>query len=321
VNRSSSSSGYIEWLASNGNWVIQPLGGAPAPVVSGRTVTIGTWYAIIGRHNRGQSHGSRTLYYVAFNQTANADLLQPGDVLICMRIVGTNNIQFGNGLILNPDISFVNGSVMQSIPSVRNLQNELNNKAAFSHMHSIGNISQLQETLDSKSPTNHTHTTINITDIDTWFESMFQKSLLRIYPVGAYYISHVNTNPSTLFGGTWLQITERFLYCANAGGATGGSSTITIANLPAHNHGAKGLMVSEDGLHNHGQTWRGSTLPGLALRGTQIGQEFTGEVYSPYLTTSNGIHKHTISGAVADTGDGAAYMPPYITVYCWRRTA
>ena len=53
--------------------------------------------------------------------------------------------------------------------------------------------------------------------------------LSLVYPVGSIYTSFNSTAPATLFGfGTWAQITDRFLYCANSSGSTGGSST--------HNH-------------------------------------------------------------------------------------
>ena len=30
---------------------------------------------------------------------------------------------------------------------------------------------------------------------------------------------------------------------------------------------------------------------------------------------------YTPEGTISSTGDGEEFMPPYITVYCWRRTA
>ena len=50
----------------------------------------------------------------------------------------------------------------------------------------------------------------------------------RIYPVGSIYISVNNTNPGTLFGGFWTQITDRFLLAAGNTydvGSTGGWET------------------------------------------------------------------------------------------------
>lgn len=63
-----------------------------------------------------------------------------------------------------------------------------------------------------------------------------------VYPVGSIYWSSNNTNPGTLFGGTWTQIKDKFvLACGdtyNTTGATGGASTVTLSinNMPSHDH-------------------------------------------------------------------------------------
>ena len=62
-----------------------------------------------------------------------------------------------------------------------------------------------------------------------------------IYPVGSIYMSVNNTNPGTLFGGTWEQIQGKFLLgqsSGHAGGSTGGAETVTLttAQLPSHTH-------------------------------------------------------------------------------------
>ena len=62
-----------------------------------------------------------------------------------------------------------------------------------------------------------------------------------VYPVGSIYWSSNNTNPGTLFGGTWTQIKDRFILAAgdyNSNGATGGAATVTltVSNMPSHTH-------------------------------------------------------------------------------------
>ncbi|KAI5502795.1 phage tail repeat-like family, partial [Trichomonas vaginalis G3] len=59
--------------------------------------------------------------------------------------------------------------------------------------------------------------------------------LQTLYPIGSIYTSMNSTNPATVLGfGTWEQIVDRFLYCANSSKETGGSKTISGENLPAH---------------------------------------------------------------------------------------
>ena len=76
-----------------------------------------------------------------------------------------------------------------------------------------------------------------------------------IYPVGSIYLSAINTNPASYFGGTWVQIKSRYLYATgldeNTGAATGkdNMSTYTGANTQSHT-----LTANQSGLreHNHG---------------------------------------------------------------------
>ena len=57
-----------------------------------------------------------------------------------------------------------------------------------------------------------------------------------IYPIGAIFASTSSTSPSSIFGGTWSQITGDA--CLMAGTTVGsiGSKKITIENMPRHNH-------------------------------------------------------------------------------------
>lgn len=73
-----------------------------------------------------------------------------------------------------------------------------------------------------------------------------------IYPVGSVYMTFDATNPSTLFGGTWEKVEDRFLLGSGTEtlGDTGGSSshTLTVNELPTHSHGG---TLNEAGSHNH----------------------------------------------------------------------
>ena len=91
-----------------------------------------------------------------------------------------------------------------------------------------------------------------------------------IYPVGSLYWSSKSTDPSTLFGGTWVQIKDRFvLACGDiykTVGATGGASSVTlsVSNMPSHSHsftpsGTITMNAHYHGLNNHTHNFSGTT--------------------------------------------------------------
>lgn len=117
-----------------------------------------------------------------------------------------------------------------------------------------------------------------------------------VYPVGSLYMSVNSTSPSSLFGGTWERIQDTFLLAAGstyAAGSTGGEAehTLTINEMPAHQHNAGGMRDAADGTVR----WR--------------------------IVTYGDSGSTTI--ATQTVGGGAAHnnMPPYLAVYVWKRTA
>ena len=117
------------------------------------------------------------------------------------------------------------------------------------------------------------------------------------YPVGSIYVSMNPASPALRFGGTWEQITDRFLYCANSSKETGGSKTITVEQLPPHAH-AYAVASHRDG--------------------NPDGAADTAEHRYNYWRHNEGLNFNTITSY---TGNGEDYMPPYMTVYAWYRTA
>ena len=74
-------------------------------------------------------------------------------------------------------------------------------------------------------------------------DEVMKATLLNFcYPIGSLYWSSKSTNPASLFGGTWVQIKDKFvLACGDTYktvGATGGASSVTlsISNMPSHTH-------------------------------------------------------------------------------------
>lgn len=57
-----------------------------------------------------------------------------------------------------------------------------------------------------------------------------------IYPIGAIFASTSSTSPSSMFGGTWSQITGDACLMAGTTVGSAGSKKITIENMPKHNH-------------------------------------------------------------------------------------
>jgi hypothetical protein len=123
-----------------------------------------------------------------------------------------------------------------------------------------------------------------------------------LYPVGAIYMSLNATNPSAYFGGTWEQIKDRFLLAAGANyeaGTEGGETehTLTVDEMPSHNH---------DFVYNSSFTMGALSYPHL-----------TGAYGAQGTAGALGIH------VIRHAGGGAAHnnMPPYLTVYMWKRIA
>ena len=141
---------------------------------------------------------------------------------------------------------------------------------------------------------------IDVSDLNTY--------LLAAHPIGSYYWSDNSADPSTLFGGVWQRVKGVFLYAADSdeqAGTTGGevAHTLTIDEVPRHNH-PLGVTATTEG----GGT--GSKIP-------YQHQPKTSSYYPPDGVSSSG------EDMIKSVGGGLAHnnMPPYLSVYCWRRTA
>lgn len=79
-------------------------------------------------------------------------------------------------------------------------------------------------------------------------------AVLAAHPVGSLYWSSQSTNPSSLFGGTWTQIKDKFVWAKGDNdtvNATGGEKThaLTVEEMPSHNHSAS--SGTESTAHSH----------------------------------------------------------------------
>jgi len=207
--------------------------------------------------------------------------------------------------------------------------------------HLTGVSSNIQTQLNGKATSSHTHTASQITDF-----------LNKVYPIGAIYMSVVNTSPATLFGGTWSAFGAGRTLVGfdsgqtefNASEKTGGAKThvLTESEMPSHTHvqnshnhtqnaHSHGASTDTTGAHTHGVRYD--------FDGGSGTNRYTVDILNtPYGTTqtgSSGDHSHvvTINNATAinqastatnqNTGGGGAHnnLQPYITVYMWKRTA
>lgn len=132
-----------------------------------------------------------------------------------------------------------------------------------------------------------------------------------IFPVGAVYISVTSTNPSTYFGGTWVQFGQgKTLVGVNTSdtdfntvGKTGGKKTRRLnANI-----GAFDSMINKIGYE----------------AGDKVGNGFSYGIYADYLQNISGdrVNHGTVVYEVGNGDKNIPMMPPYITVYFWKRTA
>jgi hypothetical protein len=132
-----------------------------------------------------------------------------------------------------------------------------------------------------------------------------------LYPVGSIYTNaEVSTNPATLLGfGTWEAYAQGRVPVGKASSgtfgtlnATGGSETdshtLTLSEIPSHNHsnGSYQYLLRSDSNHTLKDSDSTGGEPNLAQQ-----------------------------GAIAAAGGGGAHthdiLQPYIVVYMWKRTA
>lgn len=150
-----------------------------------------------------------------------------------------------------------------------------------------------------------------------------------IYPVGSIYMSVNSTSPSTLFGGTWVQLKDRFLL--GAGDTYTNESTGGSAALQSHSHTIPALSgTAASSTHTHTVTTKttsygsGSQTAWRCLSWPGTNADFTQTVYTNN-GTADGSHTHSVTTVANNTGSAGtgngANMPPYLTVYMWKRTA
>lgn len=139
-----------------------------------------------------------------------------------------------------------------------------------------------------------------------------------VYPVGSIYMSVNSTSPATLFGGTWVQLKDRFLLGAGdtySNTATGGSATHTLtkAELP---NAQLGLQVAAD------RSGYSGTLTITSEQGNYKAEFASGSALkAPKVALGASSSSSNIKTDALGSGNAHNNMPPYLVVYMWKRTA
>ena len=186
-----------------------------------------------------------------------------------------------------------------------------------------------------------------------YYQQLTNSELLSlVYPVGSIYTSVNNTNPGSFLGGTWVSFgAGRTLIGVNsadndfsASQKTGGAKQVTLSTdqMPSHTHA--GSTDSGDGNHNHNARTAEASLEGTftAFRGTtggivsRVGEssdnvggtgttrenlKITADHQHQININNSGAHIHDFTTESAGGSEPIDILPPYITVYFWRRTA
>lgn len=116
-------------------------------------------------------------------------------------------------------------------------------------------------------------------------QANFEKIALAFYPVGAVYQSTVATSPSEIFGGTWQRITGKFL--------VGVDESDSDFNAGGKTGGTKNLVGHRHAVGNNITTTNATSGTGVVSTNS-----YTGHPDASYTQ-----------------------LPPYETVFMWKRTA
>jgi len=145
------------------------------------------------------------------------------------------------------------------------------------------------------------------------------QAILAAHPIGSLYWSSQNTDPGTLFGGTWQRIKDKFILAAGdtyTNGATGGAATVTLVtnNLPSHNHTIGGntgnkqpTFTGTETLSSTVNDHRHEMEHYHSLNSHTHGYAHTHKYTHTHNTDISHTHQYDIGRATATGGTGSAY--------------
>lgn len=143
------------------------------------------------------------------------------------------------------------------------------------------------------------------------------------YPVNSIYMAIDEVSPASLFGGSWERIKDKFLLAVGdtyKKNTSGGAASVKLEekHIPSHGHWfSAGTNWTGDHWHNIGWDRDG----GSGSNRYTVHNAGSGGAQGQAGTSSSGGHSHTVEGWTGGTGGGENHdnMPPYTTVYIWKR--
>lgn len=165
-------------------------------------------------------------------------------------------------------------------------------------------------------------------------ELIYLKALINninntVYPIGSIYMSVNSTSPAALFGGTWEQIENRFLFGASdtiLPGTIAGETehTLTETEMPKHKH-APTTKAAEAETNNayYFSLIRDLNSTSTARRLVARGEDLYVIAADPAASDFGSSKDVNTCEYTAETGGSQPHnnMPPYLAVYIWKRMA
>ena len=160
------------------------------------------------------------------------------------------------------------------------------------------------------------------------------------YPIGAIYISTISTDPKEFFGGEWERLKDAFLLASGdkySPGLTGGESehTLTENEMPTHNHSNTISVSANQVSHDHAiYSGDGNEAKAAGLgygycyaiggadndTSTAIARSKTGTGQKLMNASTPAISvNYKITNIAVGNNQSHNNMPPFISVYMWKR--
>lgn len=132
----------------------------------------------------------------------------------------------------------------------------------------------------------------------------------RIYPVGSIYMSTNSISPASMFGGRWERIKNAFLFGANDSGTYG----------PGSRGGEEAHTLSTNEMPSHAHAPEKTAGPGAGGFAVVVGDTSLGADQAT-ANSSAAYSWVNVQHYTGKAGGGVAHnnMPPYLSVYMWKR--